>query len=194
MKKGAENEDILFEEGVEDEFEIENDEGNQTTAQNKIKKLRTELKKAKIERDENLAGWQRSKADLANFRRIVEEDREKYKARAKVSLIYGLLPALDTFDAAMQDPSWADVEKNWREGVERIAQQFHQVLRDKGLVAFGAVGDIFDPNVHECMSTIETLDIKKDDTIAQVLQQGYEVNNELVRPAKVVVAQLAEHK
>lgn len=192
MEKNAENEDILIDDEAEDEFEIESEEVNRATTQDKMKKLRAELKEARAQRDENLAGWQRSKADLANFRRTVEEEREKYKARAKGSLIHALLPALDTFDAAMSDSSWTEVEKKWREGVERIAHQFHRILQEQGLVAFGAVGDIFDPNIHECMSTTKTSHKNEDDTVVQVLQQGYKVNNELVRPAKVVVAQLEQ--
>jgi molecular chaperone GrpE len=190
MKNGAENEEILIEDEDGADIEIEPDETTNSALTQRLKKLRTELQATRKERDDNLAGWQRAKADLANYRRTVEEDREKYNARAKGTLIESLLPALDAFDAAMQDSSWENVEKEWREGVEQVAKQLHKTLQGEGLVAFGAVGDTFDPNIHECMSTTETEDKKKDDTIAQVLQQGYLINEALVRPAKVVVAQV----
>jgi molecular chaperone GrpE len=77
--------------------------------------------------------------------------------------------------------------------MERIANQFHHALAKEGLTPFGEVGEVFNPNIHECMSVIPTEKKKEDHTIAQVLQQGYMLKTELVRPAKVVVAQVKEN-
>jgi len=189
MKKSAENEEISIDIDTGEEIEMEEGEVTNAALKNKLKVLRKELKQAHQERDENLAGWQRAKADLVNYRKNVAEDRERTEARIKGSIIEKLLPALDTFETAMQDKNWNDVAKEWREGVERIAGQFHQALKSEGLERFGTVGDTFDPTAHECMSTVPTEDESKDHTISQVLQQGYSINGELVRPAKVVVAQ-----
>jgi len=189
MQKGAENEEISIDLDTGDEIEMESEEVTNVALKDKLKALRSELKQAQKERDENLAGWQRSKADLVNFRKSVAEDRERTQSRIKGAVIEKILPALDTFDAAMQEKSWNDVDKNWREGVERIASQLHQALKSEGLECFGKIGEEFDPTFHECMSMTATENKKEDHTIAQVLQQGYSVNGELVRPAKVVVAQ-----
>ncbi len=192
MKKGAENEEISIDFETGDEIELETEEVTNAALKDKLKALRAELREAQHERDENLAGWQRSKADLVNFRKTVAEDRERNESRIKGSIIEKLLPALDTFEAAMQEKSWHDVDENWRQGVERIASQFHQALKSEGLERFGAPGEAFDPNVHECMSIVPTEKKKEDHTVAQVFQQGYTINGELVRPAKVVVAQLQD--
>jgi molecular chaperone GrpE len=192
MKKSAENEEILIDADSGDEVELEEEEVANSSLKGKLKDLRTKLKETQKERDENLAGWQRAKADLANFRRIAEEDAARNGARAKGDVVKAVVPALDSFDSAMADSSWSDVDTKWREGVERIANQFHQALEKEGLTSFGAVGDAFDPEVHECMSVAPTDDKKQDHTIVQVLQRGHKLGTELIRPAKVVVAQLPE--
>ena len=189
MRKGAENEEISIDLDTGDEIEMESEEVTNAALKDKLKALRSELQQAQKERDENLAGWQRSKADLVNYRKMVAEDRERTQSRIKGAVVEKILPALDTFAAAMQEKSWNDVDKSWREGVERIASQLHQALESEGLECFGKMGEKFDPNVHECMSMTATENKKEDHTIAQVLQQGYSIHGELVRPAKVVVAQ-----
>ncbi len=192
MKKSAENEEISIDIETGDEIELEEGEASNTALKNKLKDLRAELKEVQKERDENLAGWQRSKADLINFRKTVEEDKQRDLLRAKGSIVHAIIPALDSFNSALQDKSWSEVPKNWQEGIERIASQFHQTLKNEGLTLFGAEGDTFDPNIHECMSVTVTDDKNKDETIVQVLQQGYKLHTELIRPAKVIVAQFKE--
>jgi len=189
MVKKAENEEISIDLETGEEIELEENEVTNSALKNKLKKLRKELQDTKKERDENLAGWQRSKADLVNFRKTIDAERVKNDSRSKGVLIRNILPALDTFDTAMQDKAWNDVDKKWREGVERIAKQLHNALEAEGLETFGTIGEVFDPSVHECMSMSMTDKKKEDHTITQVLQNGYRINNELVRPAKVVVAE-----
>lgn len=194
MKKSAQNEEISIDLDTGDEIEMEEEEVTNVALKDKLKEIRSELKTVQKERDENLEGWQRSKADLANFRRTVAENSLRNEARVKASIIEKLLPGLDAFDTAMQNKNWSLVDKKWREGVERIAGQLHKVLESEGLKSFGTVGEEFDPTKHECMSIAPTDKKKEDHTIIQVLQQGYTIQDELVRPAKVVVAQLQEDK
>lgn len=193
MEKRAENEEISIDLDTGDEIVLEEEEASNVSLKTKLKELRRELREAQKERDENLAGWQRSKADLVNFRKNVAQDAHRDKLRAKASIITSIIPALDSFTSAMGDPTWSEVDEKWREGVERIAGQFTQALKAEGLAPFGDAGEVFDPLIHECMSVVPTDDASKDHTIAQVLQQGYMIEQELVRPAKVVVAQKKEN-
>jgi molecular chaperone GrpE (heat shock protein) len=103
MEKSAENEDISIDYETGEEIELEEDEVSNTALKSKLKQLRKELLQAQKERDENLAGWQRSKADLINFRKNVEEDKKRDMLRAKGSIIQSIIPALDSFSSAMQD-------------------------------------------------------------------------------------------
>jgi len=192
MENSAENEDILIDIDTDEEIELEEEEVSNSALKDKLRKMRKEFLETQKERDENLAGWQRSKADLINFRKNVEEDRQRDMLRAKGSVVRAVIPALDSFNSAMQDKTWNEIPKNWRDGIERIASQFHQALKAEGLEQFGEVNDTFDPTIHECMSVTTAEEEKKDNTITQVLQQGYKFKTELVRAAKVIVAQHKE--
>jgi molecular chaperone GrpE len=188
MKRDTEDVEFEIDDDSRDEIVAEESEASLAVLRVKLKTLRDELKKAQGERDEHLAGWQRAKADLVNFRRNVEEDRVRDQARLKGKVIQAVLPTLDSFESAVADKSWGEVEQHWREGVERIKDQLEKSLGREGLVSFGSAGDSFDPNLHECMSVVPTSDAG-DETIAQVLQKGYKIGDEVIRPAKVIVFQ-----
>ncbi len=188
-KHTEEEEEVVLDADSGDEIALEESEASTSALKNKLKALRTELAACHKEREDNLAGWQRAKADLVNFRRTVEEDRERDGARAKGRIMREILPALDSFEHAMGAESWASVEEEWRKGVERIADQLRKALAKEGLHAFGEQGDSFDPTRHESVSVTATDKDDQDDTIAQVLQKGYRIGEEVIRPAKVIVWQ-----
>lgn len=188
-KKHDEETEVVLDAESGEEVVAEDTELSAAGLQGKLKKLRAELAATKAECQENLTGWQRAKADLANFRRMAEEDKERDGVRARAKLVRELIPGLDAFDAAMADPKWQIVDDGWREGVERVAAQFHKALEKEGLAVYGAEGDVFDPTLHECMSMQPCEEEAQDHTIAQVLQKGYKIGGEVVRAAKVVVYQ-----
>jgi molecular chaperone GrpE len=181
------------------EFEVDADSGDEIVAEeselsaaalkSKLKSLRKELLTTQQERDANLTGWQRAKADLVNFRRNVEEDRVRDTARQKGKIIQNILPALDSFESAMAGTAWNEVDTTWREGVERIRTQLLSALEREGVTSFGTPGEVFDPAQHECMSVTPTNDASHDHTIAHVLQKGYRIGTEVIRPAMVTVWQ-----
>ncbi len=174
-----------------DEIVAEESELSAAALKSKLKSLRKELITTQQERDANLTGWQRAKADLVNFRRNVEEDRVRDSARQKGKIIQSVLPTLDSFESAVGEVTWQDVPEHWREGVARIRNQLATSLEKEGLMMYGEVGEPFDPTRHDCMSVVPTEDEAKDHTIAQILQKGYRIGEEVIRPAKVVVHQTA---
>jgi molecular chaperone GrpE len=188
-RKKHDDDDIVQDPDLDEAIVVEEDESAAHGLQGAVKKLRSELAKVRKERDDNLAGWQRSRADLVNFRRMVEEDRAREAARAKAELLRSLIAVMDSFEGAMSSPTWEAVDKEWREGVERIHGQLAKVFASQDVVGFAVEGDPFDPTLHECMSVVATDDPAKDHTLAQVFQRGYRIGEEVVRPAKVVVAQ-----
>lgn len=190
-KRDTEELEIEIDAETGDEIVAEESELSVASLKAKLKQLRSELVEVKKERDENLTGWQRVKADLINFRRNTEEDRQRDSARQKGKIIQSVLPALDSFESAVGDKSWQDIDPKWREGVERIRNQLTSALEREGLTTYGEVGEVFDPSYHDCMSVASTDDEKQDNTIAQILQKGYKIGGEVVRPAKVIVFQVA---
>jgi molecular chaperone GrpE len=194
MKKEIEDENVSIDIETGEEIEPEEDEVVNSSLKLKLKKLRDELTKTKKERDENLAGWQRAKADLVNLRKKNEKEKEINAIRSKAKIIKSILPALDTFETAMKDSSWKDVDEGWRSGVERIASQLTGALESEGVEMFGDIGDEFNPEIHECMSVTETKEKEKDHKISEVFQKGYKLGEELIRPAKVMILQFKDEK
>lgn len=158
------------------------------TAQAKLKTLREKLKACEQEKAEHLTGWQRAKADLVNYKREVATGYERERARATEEIATDLLSVIDSFVMAMRGQAWQSVDPNWRMGVEHIYTQLMNVLKEHGLDAFGKVGEVFDPNTHESVSTTETQKEEDDHTVHEVVQPGFRLHGHVVRPAKVIVS------
>lgn len=189
MKKGNGNpdDDIVPEEGVRTAIgDADADDADGASAA-VLAKLREKLHACEAERQEHLDGWQRANADLANYKREVRESMAREHERAAEQIIAALIPTLDSFTSARESDAWKNVEESWRQGVERIHDQFERTLGEHGLSSFGASGEAFDPNRSEAVGMDATDDAAKDHTISAVLQKGYMLNGHVVRPAKVRV-------
>jgi molecular chaperone GrpE len=156
----------------------------------KIKQLRDKLSACEEERKEYLAGWQRAKADMVNLRRKNEDEKRNLILSAERGLIEDLLPALESFDMAFKDKTaWEAVPLNWRNGVEYIHNQIWETLASRGLEKIEpAVGDKFDPNLHESLQNVPVADKNKDNQIDSVVRAGYRIKDRVIRPAKVKVS------
>ncbi len=193
-EKIIENKDIILDENVGDTsendvtFEATDEEGVLESKDAKIKKLRLEIEKLRKERDEYLTGWQRTKADYVNRERASTEEKGELIRVAARRTLQAILPSLDTYDMAKVNVSvWNAVDANWRAGIEYIFQQLVSSLENEGLVKFGLVGDVFDPNLHESVEAIPVSDRMKDNTVMTVLQSGYKLHEKVLRPARVNV-------
>lgn len=174
-----------------DDIMIEPDEEAPTGFSGKgEKKLREELKECHNEKQEYLEGWQRAKADLVNFKRTSEEDRKRFARLATEDLIRELLPAMDSFDMAFRDRvAWEKADENWRKGIEYIYAQLLSTLEAHGVKQVNPIGEPFDPNQHDSIGTETVADKKEDGTVVAVIQKGYILNDELIRPPKVHVGE-----
>lgn len=165
------------------DFEPEDELGETGAAKAKMRKLREELAAAKKERDEYLDGWQRCKADTVNAKKEAQEALVRARAFGKESFIEELIPALDSFDMAMQGEAWDTVDPVWRSGVEGIHAQLLSVLETHGISTFGKPGEVFDANLHEALQEAEG----EAGTIVRVIRRGYRSPERILRPAQVVV-------
>ncbi|MCC6199099.1 nucleotide exchange factor GrpE [Candidatus Nomurabacteria bacterium] len=178
-----EEQDVVFEESDE--------EGAEKGAKDKVAKLKEKIVTLEKESKEYLDGWQRARADYANLVKTAEEDKKRMRSLAEESFIEELLPVVDSFAVAMSNKeAWEKAEPAWRTGVEYIYQQLMNVLKERSLEAFGAVGELFDPALHHAVSETATDDEGLDHTIASVLQQGYKLRGMVLRPVRVVVYKL----
>jgi molecular chaperone GrpE len=131
---------------------------------------------------EHLADLQRVTAEYANYRKRTESNRQLDKERAIGEAVKVILPVLDDLDRA-------DKHGDLVEGgpFTAIAQKLRGGVEKLGLVKTGAVGDLFDPNVHEAIFQQPTPGAESS-TIADVVESGYYLGGSLLRAAKVVVA------
>jgi len=134
----------------------------------------------------------RRQAEFENYRRRVERERGELYQHGRDDVLLQFLPVVDNFERALSslETSEGDAEA-LRHGVELIHKQFKDALSKFGLEAVDAVGQTFDPNVHEAVTT-EATDKHKENTVIQEFQRGYRIGDRLLRPAKVKVASSLE--
>jgi len=131
------------------------------------------------------ADLQRVSAEYANYRKRVERDRVAVVEMATAGLLAELMPLLDDVERARQHGDLDGAFKSVGEGIEGVATKL-------GLERYGAVGEPFDPAVHEALMTVESDPESTVATCAQVLQPGYRlVSGRVLRPARVAVAEAA---
>jgi molecular chaperone GrpE len=147
-------------------------------AESQIKKLKKKLKEAELQAKENLDGWQRLKADLANNKKEEANKLERAKANAVEEILQSLFPVLDSFDSAMQADSWASIDKAWRDGMEFVYTQLIKALEQHNIKQFGKVGDKFDTESYDAAEG-------DGDIVTRVLRKGYKLGDSVIRPARV---------
>lgn len=176
--------DVIF----DPEIEPTDESGAEQGMKEKLSKLKEKIAALEKEKTEYLDGWQRARADYANLVKNGEEDKKRLRSLIEENFIEELLPVVDSFAMAMSNKeAWEKVDATWRKGVEYIHQQLMNVLKERSFEVFGAVGETFDPVLHQAVSETDTEDAKLDHTVAAVLQQGYKLGENILRPARVSV-------
>jgi len=130
---------------------------------------------------ERTADLQRLQAEYANYRRRVERDRQVIRETAVANVLTNLLPVLDDIGRARDH---GELEG----GFKSVGEALEQTVSSLGLVSFGAVGDPFDPMIHEALTHAHSDDVTEA-TCIEVFQPGYRIGDRVVRPARVAVAE-----
>ncbi|MBP8616700.1 nucleotide exchange factor GrpE [Veillonella sp.] len=130
--------------------------------------------------------YKRLQADFDNFRRRTNQEKEQLSGFVKGNVLADLLPVLDNFERAVQSPAEGDA-KTFLDGFVMIHQNLMATLQKHGLAPIEAVGQPFDPNLHQAIMRVET-DEYPEDTVVEVLQTGYTVDGRCIRPAMVKVS------
>jgi len=150
--------------------------------------LAEQLELARQEAAENLDGWQRAAAELANFKRRQEEQLKLQRDRIKGEVLEGVISALDDLDLAFQNvPEEIDGQLvGWVEGFRLVQRKLNKVLDDQNVMPINTEGE-FDPNIHEAVSYEESNDHDEGQIIGE-LRKGYQIGSRVLRPALVRVA------
>src|SRR3989344_3097944 len=160
-------------------------------AEDKIAKMREELSACRKEKQEYMDGWQRSKADYVNLLRRIEEPAKAAESSGKVKAVETLLPAFDALERAKEHLPRVGSDKAGGEAVEgfmAIAKQLESAFATLGVEAVGEIGEKFDPAFHEALGQDAVSSVEADDSITAVLEKGWKIRENVIRPAKVRVA------
>lgn len=148
-----------------------------------IEALKKALEEAREEAQRNFANWQRAAADYINFKRRTEQERNEYSRNARAMLILNLLPVLDDLERALENVDTKLAGLTWVEGIRLIWRKLVATLEAQGLREIKALGEPFDPNLHEAVLQGPG----PEGQVIGVLQKGYMLQDRLVRPAMVRV-------
>lgn len=135
---------------------------------------------------EYLAGWQRAKADFANYKKDEIQRFEEFTKYSSADMIKEFINVLDSFDLAI-----ASLEKNGavEKGVYMIRSQIEDLLKRRGLEKIEvAIGSDFDPNIAEAVA--ETESEKLPGKIVEIVEPGYMLYEKILRPARVIVGKI----
>jgi molecular chaperone GrpE len=152
----------------------------------RIEQLERELDEARAKSAEHLHNWQRSAADFANFKRRTDEERATLGQFSTAVLIGRLLSVLDDFDRALEAVP-PEAHDSWIEGVKLVERKLRGVLESEGVTPIEALGQPFDPNLHEAVAHEPTAD-HPDNTVIGEVQRGYRLHDRVIRPSLVRVA------
>jgi molecular chaperone GrpE len=128
----------------------------------------------------------RKQAELDNFRKRAQREKEELRQRAAEDLIRDLLPVLDGIERALRQRAPA-IPETFYQGMELLHRQLSEVLARAGLEAIETSGQLFDPHYHQAVETVEEAG-RRDQEIVEELQRGYKLRHRLLRPAIVKVA------
>jgi molecular chaperone GrpE len=145
------------------------------------------LQEAQHQAAEYLDGWQRARAEFANYKKRVERDQQDSYARTAGSILSRFLSIKDDFERALKDRSDEGDAAAWAEGIELIHRKLTSLLESEGVEPIEAIGARFDPNFHEALS-YEDNDEVEDGCVIDVVRQGYMLKDRVLRPALVRVA------
>jgi molecular chaperone GrpE len=175
---------------VETTAEVPAAETQQVTAEDLmavIEGLKSELGEARAKADEYLDGWQRSRAEFANFRKRVERDQAVANQAATGNVLKRFLDVVDDLDRALKNSPKNEEGANWAGGIELIYRKLLTSLENEGVQVIQAEGQTFDPSLHEAISQEDHPDLESGQVIATV-SQGYTLGERVLRPARVRVA------
>jgi molecular chaperone GrpE len=153
-----------------------------------LMRLQEDLKEANARFEEMKDRFLRSRAELDNYRKRAATEAERARDSGLDSAVLPALVVFDDLKRALDAADGADPAAIVP-GVQSVLATLERSLEALGVESVGHVGDAFDPDLHEALTSLPTDEAEKSDTIAEVFQVGFQKGGRLIRPARVVVYQ-----
>jgi molecular chaperone GrpE len=141
------------------------------------------MQEAERQAERYLANWQRTQADFANYKKRIEQEQADFCKYASAKLMVNLLPVIDDFERALESKPAEVEEQPWIEGLVLIHRKLKSLLEAEGVEEIQALGEDFDPALHEAIMQAPG----EEGKVVQEIQKGYKVDDRVIRPAMVVV-------
>ncbi len=149
--------------------------------------LQGEIEQVRTDAEESRDRYLRTLADFDNYRKRQREDVARQIGCAKEELINQLLPIVDNFQRALESAEAGHSYDTLVEGVSLTLRQMIETLQKAGVEPIEAVGEQFNPELHEAMMRVET-DEYPENTVIDEFERGYTLNGKVLRPSRVRVA------
>ena len=180
-------------------LEFEFNEDGEEDLKKTLRKFRADLKVCKTEKEEYLTGWQKERADFANYKKSEDDRRVMISEALRERILARFLTVMDSFNMAFANSEmWNKVDENWRKGVEYIYGQMNAIFEEYGVKEIGVAGESFDPNIHQPVEMMPTDKKEEDHKVAEVIQKGYKLGDlsaqagRIIRPARGNVYEFKE--
>lgn len=163
------------------------DEEAGAPAEDEVATLQQALEEARAKEAEYLDGWQRARAELSNARKRFQREREQAYSNAKGDVLIQLLPIVDDFERAIDTLPENLSNLTWTEGVALIQRKLQLLLDQAGVTPIEAVGQEFDPFLHQAVTHEPSETVPAGQVIAE-MQKGYQAGDRVLRPSVVRVS------
>ena len=187
MTEEGRMEEVTTEATVAEEIVEKVEEAAEVEEVSELEALRQALEKAKAQAADYLDGWQRARAEFANYKKRNEQERQELFKLANTTLMSRLLPIFDDFERAFQTLPRSLLSFTWIDGVALIYRRLQAILEAEGLTLIETEGENFDPLLHEAVTYEENAEHQEGQVIGEV-QKGYKLGDRVLRPALVRVA------
>jgi len=166
----------------------------QTDKKPNIEELKKKLEELEKQKEEYLAGWRRTRANFLNYQKDELERVGELIKYAGAGLVLKLLPILDNFEIAEEKINEENPEGKPLasygasiKGLLQIKTQIQDFFKSQGVEEIKAIGQKFDPNLHEVVEQVEVKD-KDSGIVIEEVQKGYKIHGKVLRPAKVKIS------
>ncbi|MEL6672289.1 MAG: nucleotide exchange factor GrpE [Bacteroidota bacterium] len=180
--------------GVEEQVDLENEENEEEIASvddamKVIANLQLDLRNARQEADESQNQVLRLQADFENFRKRKTKEQADAIRFANQELLQQLLPILDNFDRTLSAIEKTDNLSAIQEGINIVNNNMRKQLKKVGLEPIESIGQEFDSEIHEAISSVPVEDDKKKGIVIDEVEKGYRLKEKVIRFSKVIVGE-----
>ena len=180
--------DSLEDNSIDRDLDIKGEvEPDDVSVEDPVEVLQAALGDITTKAEEYLDGWQRARAEFANYKKRVLRENIDIRQMARGEVIKLYLDIADDLGRALQEKPESGEEGSWADGIEIIFQKLRTRLEAEGITPMNPLGEDFDPNIHEALMKEESEEYESGQII-EVMQEGYWIGEKVLRPALVRVA------